>query len=118
MFQDCQNSYETVWRNNNTLSSSDNNLCTRNDHCVNGTCKGTPCLECESCKSDGCAIKPGFCVDDGKCYCHGHLRPGNPCQLRFYFITANTRPVNLKEILMRNEADFLRIFTVSSFINF
>ena len=80
--QECQKSYETAWRYNNALSCSDNNLCTRNDRCVYGTCRGTPfkCLVCESCNGESCTVNLGFCVNDGKCYCNGHLRPGNPCQ--------------------------------------
>ncbi|CAB4034879.1 extracellular matrix A-like [Paramuricea clavata] len=80
--QDCQKGRETAWTNNNALSCSDGKLCTRNDRCVNGACKGTPftCRSCESCDGNGCQIKPGFCVIDGKCYTNGNIRPGKPCQ--------------------------------------
>ncbi|CAB3984855.1 extracellular matrix A-like [Paramuricea clavata] len=80
--QDCQTYRKTIWTNNNALSCSDNNLCTRNDKCVDGTCKGTPftCLGCQRCNGDRCMIKPGFCVIDGICYSHRNLRPGKPCQ--------------------------------------
>lgn len=80
--QDCQKTRETVWTNNNALSCSDGNLCTRNDKCVNGVCRGTPftCRSCETCDGSNCQIKPGFCVIDGTCYTNGNLRPGKPCQ--------------------------------------
>ncbi|XP_028398913.1 uncharacterized protein LOC114522435 [Dendronephthya gigantea] len=80
--QDCQKGRETVWTNNNALSCSDGNLCTRNDRCVNGACRGTAftCRSCESCDGNGCKIKPGYCVIDGRCYRNGNLRPGKPCQ--------------------------------------
>ncbi|CAB3978726.1 extracellular matrix A-like [Paramuricea clavata] len=82
--QDCQKYHETVWTNNNALSCSDSNLCTRNDKCVAGTCKGTPftCLECENCDGYKCTINSGFCVIDGKCYRHGDLRVGKSCQAK------------------------------------
>ncbi|XP_028399276.1 neurogenic locus notch homolog protein 1-like [Dendronephthya gigantea] len=80
--QDCQSSQKTRWTNNNALSCSDGNLCTKNDRCVNGVCVGTPftCRSCESCDGTGCVINPGYCVIDGICYTNGNLRPGNPCQ--------------------------------------
>ena len=53
-----------------------------------GKCKGTPftCLSCESCNGYGCSVKPGFCVIDRRCYSHGALRPGKPCQVCLGFI--------------------------------
>ena len=85
--QDCQSSNKEAWTNNNALSCSDNKACTRNDRCSSGTCAGTPftCLSCEVCANDACSIKAGWCViQDGgarKCFSHGTLRPGYPCQV-------------------------------------
>ncbi|XP_046852682.1 uncharacterized protein LOC124445941 [Xenia sp. Carnegie-2017] len=80
--QDCQKSKKTSWSNNDKLSCSDGNLCTRNDRCIKGVCTGNSftCRSCESCDGSSCKIKPGFCVIDGKCYSHGDLRSGKPCQ--------------------------------------
>ena len=80
---------KTYWRNNNALPCSDNKLCTRNDKCHYGVCKGTPftCLSCESCDGYGCIINPGYCVINGTCYRHGNLRPEKPCQVCLIFIT-------------------------------
>ena len=85
--QDCNSASKLAWTNNNALSCSDNVACTKNDRCSNGVCSGTPftCLPCEECYNDACRVKPGFCViNDGgtrKCFNHGALRPGYPCQV-------------------------------------
>ncbi|XP_020602178.1 neurogenic locus Notch protein-like, partial [Orbicella faveolata] len=84
--QDCNSTSKLAWRNNNALSCSDNKACTKNDRCSNGVCSGTPftCLPCEECYNDACRVKPGYCViNDGgtrKCFNHGDIRPGYPCQ--------------------------------------
>ena len=76
-----------AWTNNDALSCSDGVACTRNDRCSSGSCAGTPftCLSCEECYNDACRVKAGFCaiVEGGvkKCFSHGDLRPGYPCQV-------------------------------------
>ena len=86
--QDCNSTNNLAWTNNNTLSCSDNKLCTKNDQCSNGVCSGMPftCLSCEECYNDTCQLKPGFCtINDGgtrKCVNGGALRPGYPCQVK------------------------------------
>lgn len=86
--QDCNSANNLAWTNNNALSCSDNKACTKNDRCSNGVCSGTPftCLPCEECYNDACRVKPGYCViNDGgtrKCFNHGAIRPGYPCQVK------------------------------------
>ena len=85
--QDCNSANKQAWTNNNALPCTDNKACTKSDRCSNGVCSGTPftCLSCEECYNDACRVKPGFCViNDGgsrKCFDHGDLRPGYPCQV-------------------------------------
>ncbi|XP_020632779.1 prestalk protein-like [Orbicella faveolata] len=84
--QDCNSANKLAWTNNNALRCNDNVACTKNDRCSNGACSGTPftCLVCEECYNDACRVKAGFCViNDGgtrKCFKHGAVRPGYPCQ--------------------------------------
>ena len=105
----CQECHAKVWKNNDALACSDNNLCTRNDRCVNGTCTGIPftCLECQVCDGSRCEIKPDFCVINGKCYRHGELRPGKPCQecqiSRQDVWTNNMLPCNDGNLCTRND---------------
>ena len=85
--QDCNNNNKFAWTNNDALSCSDGIPCTKNDHCSNGVCSGTPfsCLQCEECHNDACRVKPGYCViNEGgtrQCFNHGVLRPGHQCQV-------------------------------------
>ncbi|KAL9987476.1 hypothetical protein ACROYT_G001789 [Oculina patagonica] len=84
--QKCHSSYKTSWYNVSALSCNDGIACTRNDHCSNGRCIGTPftCLWCEECYNDACRVKPGYCtINVGgvkTCFRHENLRPGYPCQ--------------------------------------
>ncbi|XP_028418084.1 sushi, nidogen and EGF-like domain-containing protein 1 [Dendronephthya gigantea] len=78
--QDCQQTCEATWTNNNTLSCNDNNLCTRNDVCKYGICSGTPCRKCERCSRSGCKVKQGFCVYKGKCYRKRGKKSGQVCR--------------------------------------
>ncbi|XP_068693727.1 uncharacterized protein [Montipora foliosa] len=84
--QNCQSTNKMAWTNNDALSCNDGAACTRNDRCSSGSCAGTPftCLSCEECYNDACRVKAGFCaiVEGGvkKCFSHGDLRPGYPCQ--------------------------------------
>ena len=83
LIQDCNSKNKLHWSNNNALKCTDGNLCSRNDKCVNGVCRGTSftCRSCETCDGSGCKIKPGFCVIEGTCYSNNQLRPGKPCQV-------------------------------------
>ena len=89
VIQDCNSKNKISWSNNNALSCSDGNLCTRGDHCVNGVCKGTPftCRSCETCDGTWCQIKPGFCVINRTCYRQGHIKSGNTCQVCWVITT-------------------------------
>jgi len=67
----------------------DQDPCTRDDLCSEGTCEGQPysCddgLDCtaESCDGlGGCdvVLLPGFCLVDGACHLEGEAAPANPC---------------------------------------
>ena len=85
--QKCHTSKQKSWTNDDSLPCNDGVACTRNDHCSNGRCIGTPfsCLSCEECYNDACRIKPGHCIiivaGVRTCFAHGELRPGYPCQV-------------------------------------
>ena len=121
--QDCNSAKKQAWTNNNTLQCTDNVACTKNDRCSNGVCFGTPftCLPCEECYNDTCRVKPGFCViNDGrsqKCFNHGDIRPGYPCQVKqlttvvctvdisynfsiFWYIVVDKRVMRLKNLII------------------
>ncbi|PFX19963.1 hypothetical protein AWC38_SpisGene15613 [Stylophora pistillata] len=84
--QKCHISRKKSWTNDDSLPCNDGVPCTRNDHCSNGRCIGTPfsCLSCEECYNDACRIKPGHCIiivaGVRTCFAHGERRPGYPCQ--------------------------------------
>ena len=49
----------------NTEFCNDQNLCTRNDQCIDGICAGIPlvCDDDEICTQDSCNITTGFCMN-------------------------------------------------------
>jgi len=92
------NTSPTSWSNkpNNTLCNADDNGCTQNDSCQNGTCvagnapdcsDGLPCTT-DTCQSRGsnfytCQHTPqsGTCAIDNACYSSGAPNPKNECEV-------------------------------------
>ncbi len=85
--QQCDSNNKHQWTNNNNLQCSDNNTRTKDDHCVNGACVGTPynCLACETHDGSGCQFKSGYCIIEyggqKTCFAKNQYKPGNPCQV-------------------------------------
>ena len=87
---DLGSQYKTQWYNENSNSCSDNDNCTHDDQCVNGTCAGTSydCDDGLSCTTDICngdgtcsyVLQSGSCLIDGVCYNHGEANPEIACQ--------------------------------------
>lgn len=87
LFQQCDSNNINKWTINNNLPCSDNNMRTKDDHCVTGICVGTfyNCPSCEAHDGSGCPIKPGYCVIQHRgqktCFARNQYKPGNPCQV-------------------------------------
>jgi len=74
----------------NGTPCQDGNLCTRNDQCVNGVCKGTQysCSDGIFCTQDfcdgtgGCSylVQSGYCLINGTCRTGTWVDPTNPCR--------------------------------------
>jgi len=82
----------TKWAPANGGYCDDGNLCTKNDYCQNGTCKGTSyasqCADGISCTEDKCdgkggclgnTLKKGFCLINKVCYKDGAPHPSGSC---------------------------------------
>jgi len=80
------------WSPANGGSCDDGNLCTKNDYCQYGQCKGTSfaslCSDGYGCTLDICdgkggclgnKMKPGFCLINATCYKTGAMHPGGSC---------------------------------------
>ena len=86
-FQQCDSNNVNEWTINNNLPCSDNNVRTKDDHCVTGICVGTfyNCPSCEAHDGSGCPIKPGYCLIQHRgqrtCFAKNQYKPGNPCQV-------------------------------------
>ena len=83
--------YATSWSPATGGVCNDNDPCTKNDFCQNGTCKGTSSGQCSDglpCTTDECDGKGGclghkilsdWCVIDGACHKKGSLHPSGQC---------------------------------------
>ena len=86
-FQQCDSNNVNEWTINNNLPCSDNNVRTKDDHCVTGICVGIfyNCPSCEAHDGSGCPIKPGYCLIQHRgqrtCFAKNQYKPGNPCQV-------------------------------------
>jgi len=80
------------WSPANGGSCDDGNLCTKNDYCQYGTCKGSSfssqCSDGYGCTQDLCdgkggclgnPMKPGFCLINATCYKDGQMHPSGSC---------------------------------------
>ena len=80
------------WSAANGGSCDDKNLCTKNDYCQYGICKGTSfltqCSDGYACTDDMCdgkggclgnKMKIGWCLINATCYKDGAMHPGGSC---------------------------------------
>ena len=85
-------SNDTKWMPISGGTCDDGNTCTKNDSCVNGTCKGTSftslCSDGYGCTEDLCdgkggclgsVLKAGFCLINGSCYKKGGKKLDGSC---------------------------------------
>ena len=73
------------------IACTDDNPCTQNDVCVDGSCKGTPysCHDDRPCTNDECdgvggchfVVTDGHCLIFNQCLVHGDANPTNTCQV-------------------------------------
>lgn len=82
---------KTIWSNDDSLSCTDGDYCTRDDHCSSGTCVGTN-FECgdelsctvDTCMGDGTCmhiIQEGTCLIMGECYNRNAVNPNDSCKI-------------------------------------
>lgn len=89
------------WQLLSTTDCNDGSLCTKNDQCINGECKGTAytCKSCQYCDGSGCPTRIGQCYIQSKCYKLNDPNPASKqCQVcdpykgynyKFYTLTGN-----------------------------
>ena len=75
--------HTTLWSSVSGGSCDDSNLCTKDDQCRDGKCRGTAfsCEACEDCNGKGCELKSGYCFIESRCYSSSDVNPSNPCMV-------------------------------------